>query len=187
MNAPLHLPRRQALHTLTAGMGGLDVQLVYYRGFGEFRATDWLSNSGALVTPMSAVRCMAGKTQIARVLRHAVEEAKRGRVNAVVYVGDALEEEPDALGALAGELGVRGIPVFVFQEGRDAGVESIYRQIARLSGGAWCRFDSSSADQLRDLLGAVAAYAAGGRKALADYGTHRGDAVLQLTRQMGGG
>ena len=102
-------------------------------------------------------------------------------------MGDALEEEPDALGALAGELGVRGIPVFVFQEGRDAGVESIYRQIARLSGGAWCRFDSSSADQLRDLLGAVAAYAAGGRKALADYGTRRGDAVLQLTRQMGGG
>jgi hypothetical protein len=39
---------------------------------------------------------------------------------------------------------------------------------------------------LRALLGAVAAYAAGGRRALADYGKRAGGAALLLTRQLGG-
>ena len=168
----------------TAALGGLDVQMAYYRGFSDFESTGWVSDSTALVGPMTAVRCLAGKTQIARVLRHALDQSRSAKVNAVVFVGDALEEDPDILGALAGELGVRGVPVFLFQEGTDAHVESVFRQVARLTGGAWCRFDASSADQLRDLLGAVAAYAAGGRKALADYGAHRRGAALLLARQM---
>jgi hypothetical protein len=168
----------------TAALGGLDVQMAHYGGFGDFHATAWLSDSAALIGPMTAVRCMAGKTQIARVLRHALDQTKAVRVNAVVFVGDCMEEDADALGALAGELGVRGVPVFVFQEGHDVHAERNFRQIAELSRGAWCRFDASSASQLRDLLGAVAVYAAGGRKALADYSArHQGD-VLLLAKQL---
>jgi hypothetical protein len=168
----------------TATLGGLDVQMVHYGGFGDFRPTAWLSDSAGLIGPMTAVRCLAGKTQIARVLRHALDETKTARINAVVFVGDCMEEDADALGALAGELGVRGVPVFVFQEGHDVNAERTFRQIAELSRGAWCRFDASSASQLRDLLGAVAVYAAGGRKALADYSArHQGD-VLLLAKQL---
>jgi hypothetical protein len=133
---------------------------------------------------MTAVRCAAGITQIGRVLGHALAEAKRKRVNALVFVGDCVEEPLDGLADRAGKLGLLGVPAFVFQEGRDPTAERGLKEIARLSGGAWCPFDASSPRTLKELLSAVAVYAAGGRKALADFGQRRGGAVLQLTRQI---
>jgi hypothetical protein len=59
-----------------------------------------------------------------------------------------------------------------------------FRQFARLTGGAYCRFDSTSADQLRDLLAAVAVYAAGGLRALENYGGKGNAAVAQITSQV---
>ena len=168
----------------TDALGGLEVQLAYYRGFGEFQATDWLARPSDLIRKMTAVTCLGGHTQITRVLRHALEESRTGRVNAVVFVGDCVEENSDELCAIAGELGMRGVPVFVFQEGHEPMATSTFRQIARLSHGAWCVFDSSSAQQLRDLLSAVAVFAAGGRRALTDFGRkHRGD-VLRIAQQL---
>ena len=52
--------------------------------------------------------------------------------------------------------------------------------MASLSGGACCPFDLSSPDQLRRLLGAVAAYATGGRKALASYADDKGGSARLL-------
>ena len=95
--------------------------------------------------------------------------ARSGKVNALVYVGDCMEEDVDRLAGLAGELGMIGTPVFVFQEGRDSKAERAFREIARLSRGAYAPFDAGSARQLRELLTAVAVYAAGGRKALKDF------------------
>ena len=57
-------------------------------------------------------------------------------------------------------------PAVLFQEGHDPTAEQAFREIARLTGGAWCRFDPGAAAQLRELLRAAAAYAAGGREAL---------------------
>jgi hypothetical protein len=170
----------------TAALGGLDVQLVYYRGFGECKASRWLAGSAALHRAMRAVFCVGGETQIARVLRHALKEARAGRVNALVFVGDAMEEGVDELSGLAGELGLLGVPVFLFQEGADPAATRAFRQIARLSHGAHCPFDAASAEQLRALLGAVASFAAGGRRALADYGKRTGGAALLLARRLGG-
>ncbi len=102
----------------------------------------------------------------------------------------AVEESTDELAGLAGRLGLQGLPAFVFQEGGDPVAERCLRQIARLSGGAYAPFDARSPQVLRDLLSAVAVYAAGGRKALAEFGRARGGAVLQLTHQVapkGGG
>lgn len=147
-------------------IGGLDVQLVYFRGFGECRASRWVSDPAALARLMTTVSCQGGKTQIGKVLGHALAEAGRHRVGALVYVGDCMEEDIDALAQKAGELSLVGIPVFLFQEGRDAAASTAFAEIARLSRGAHCRFDSGSASQLRELLTAVAVYAAGGRKAL---------------------
>ncbi|MFN3868006.1 MAG: hypothetical protein ACK4MF_02940, partial [Hyphomicrobiaceae bacterium] len=155
-------------------VGGLDVQLVYFRGAGECRASRWVSDPEALARLMSTVSCQGGYTQIGKVLAHARREAEAGRVNALVYVGDASEEAIDELCGRAGELALLGVPVFLFQEGRDPTAERAFREIARITGGAWCPFDAGAAAQLRELLTAVAVYAAGGRKALEALADGRG-------------
>src|SRR5262249_40460816 len=45
-----------------AAVGGIDVQLVYYRGAGECVASRWFSDGKALETIMSEVRCRGGRT-----------------------------------------------------------------------------------------------------------------------------
>lgn len=169
----------------TARLGGLDVQLVYYRGMDECRASKWVREAEELLRLMRSVSCLGGYTQIGRVLQHVLKETERTPVHAAVFVGDAFEEDADHVCRCAGELGVIGVPVFVFHEGHDFAAGRIFPQIAKLSGGAYCRFDANSPHQLRDLLSAVAVYAAGGRKALLELGKHQGGVVLQLTHQMG--
>ncbi len=171
----------------TAALGGLDVQLVFYRGFHECKASRWLGTAEALHRAMRAVSCVGGETQIGRVLDHALKMARAYRVGALVFVGDAIEENPDTLCGKAGELGLLGVPVFVFHEGGDAAAGRTFREIARLSKGAYCAFDGASAQQLWALLGAVAAYAAGGRRALEDYGKRQGGEALRLLSRLGEG
>jgi hypothetical protein len=168
----------------TKNLGGLDVQLVWYRGFLEFHASRWTSNAEDLLDTMTGIRCAAGQTQIGRVLDHALAEHRRRRLNALVFVGDCMEEDIDKLADRAGRLGLAGVPAFLFQDGNDPIAERAFRQFARLSGGAWCRFDAGSADQLRDLLCAVAVFAAGGRRALEDFGRRGSDVVRRLTHQV---
>ena len=60
-----------------------------------------------------------------------------------------------------------GLPLFLFQEGSDPNVTQIFSHMAKLSRGAFARFDHNSASYLASLLSAVANYAVGGRKALA--------------------
>ena len=171
----------------TAALGGLEVQLVFYRGFNECKASRWLGNAASLHKAMRAVFCVGGQTQIARILGHALNAAKAGQVNALVFVGDAMEEGLDELLGMAGELGLLGVPAFLFHEGGDPVAGRAFKEIARVTRGAYCPFDAASADQLRALLGAVAAYAAGGRRALADYGKRTGGAALRLAHHLGGG
>ena len=170
----------------TAALGGLAVQLCYYRGYGEFEASPWVTNTEDLLRRMTAVFCLAGQTQLEKLLRHALAEARKEKVQALVFVGDCMEEDVDRLAKLAGELGVLGVPLFFFHEGRDTVAARAFAQWARLSGGAVCPFDASSAEQLRDLLGAVAVYAAGGRTALVELGKRKGGKALQLVHQLGG-
>ena len=157
-------------------VGGLDVQLAYYRGFGECRASKWVSNPNALARLMTQVGCQGGRTQIGKILTHARSEFEMRPVNALVFVGDAMEESVDDLCHKAGELSLLGVPVFIFQEGYDLVAENAFKEITRLTKGAWCRFDAGSAAQLKDLLTAVAVYAAGGRSALQALGTRDGGA-----------
>ena len=168
----------------TAALGGLDVQLVYYRGFDECRASRWVDNPSDLVRLMTGVFCLAGQTKLGRVLRHAVRETDKKRIAALVFVGDCFEENLDEVGQIAGQLGMQGVRAFLFQEGRNPEAERAFRHIAKLTNGVHCRFDSSSPQQLRDLLGAVAAYAAGGRRALADLSQRSSPEVRLLARQV---
>src|SRR5262245_13056618 len=166
--------------------GGLDVQLVYFRGFNECQASKWVGDSDALARLMRKVSCEGGLTQIGKVLTHARREAEKSRVDALVYVGDCMEEEVDQLARLAGELGLLRVPIFVFHEGRDRKGKRAFREIARLSRGAYVPFDEGSARQLRELLTAVAVYATGGRKALENFSDKaRSCAAIRLLEELG--
>ena len=159
--------------------GGLAVQLVYFRGLNECRASKWVINAAALRDLMLGIECRGGYTQIAKVLNHASRETANARVSALVYIGDALEENIDSLCQKAGELGLKGVRCFFFQEGYDALAESGFREMARLTGGAYFRLGPDSARELSELLGAVAVYARGGLKALSDSSSSKARLLLE--------
>ena len=167
-----------------ASVGGLDVQLLYFRGFNECRASPWVSQAERLGDLMSRIDCRGGHTQIGKVLAHARRETVKAKVQALVYVGDAMEEAVDDLSASAGELGLLGVPALMFHEGHDAVAERAFREIARLTRGAYCRFDLGAADVLGELLRAAAVYAAGGIKALRDLSQRRHAGATLLLQQM---
>jgi hypothetical protein len=152
---------------VAAQLGGLDVQLVYFRGFNECRASRFVSGGRGLAELMGRIEVRGGETQIRRVLAHARDEAKRAKVGALVFIGDAMEESPDALASLAGELALQGVKAFMFQEGNDPGARRTFAEVARLTGGAYSAFDAGASARLEALLRAAAAYAAGGHAALA--------------------
>ena len=170
----------------TAALGGLEIQLCCYRGFGEFKVSPWLTRSADLLRMMTSVFCRAGQTQIRKVLKHAINETKARRVAALVFVGDCVEEDIDKLGSLAGELGVLGVPAFMFHEGNDPLAEFAFKEIAHLTHGAYCRFNPGAAGTLKDLLSAVAVFAAGGRRALEDLAGRRGGEVRRIAHQVKG-
>lgn len=170
---------QQEMFIASGNVATLAVQLCYYRGFAEFRASRWLTDSAELARLMGQVRCEGGHTQIAKLLRHATDEHRKAKVRALVFIGDAMEENPDDLCNLAGQCGMLQLPLFLFQEGHDRQVEATFRSMAKLSGGAYARFDSSSAATLARLLGAVASFAAGGRAALEKLGDDSAKLLLQ--------
>jgi hypothetical protein len=159
--------------------GSLAVQLLYFRGLAECRASKWVVNAAGLAKLMSGVACQGGNTQISKVLAHARREHATKPIDAVVYVGDAIEENVDSLAAKAGELGLLGCKMFIFQEGRDPRVEAAFKEFARLTKGAYARFDANAAAELAALLRAVAAYAAGGKALLKLQNTPRATALLE--------
>ncbi|AMS42761.1 VWA domain-containing protein [Aminobacter sp. NyZ550] len=146
--------------------GRLNVQLVYFRGLGECRASKFVAETASLKQLMTSIQCRSGQTQVGKVLAHALKETSSAKVDALVYIGDAMEENIDELAEKAGKLGLLGVPAFVFQEGHDADAERAFKEIARLSKGAWFRFDRKAAATLSKLLSAVAVFATGGIKAL---------------------
>jgi hypothetical protein len=201
----------------TASLGRLDIQLMFYRGFDECKASRWLTSAAELHHAMRRVSCVGGQTQIGRVLDHAIRETQKAKVNGLVFVGDAMEERVDHLCRLAGELGRLGTPIFLFHEtpgpaivtGLPSGAppeawgaaqrlisashgiasgESLaaFQQLASLSHGACLSFDLASIGRFKELLAAIAVFAAGGYQALESYAAKQGGEVLQLTSQLRG-
>ena len=167
-------------------LGGIDVQLVYYRGTqgfdAECKASGWVGNPMRLATLMSRIRCRAGNTQICRVLDHALRETAKRKIDAMAFVGDCFEERRAHAVRLAEELGRLKVPVFMFQEGRDQDARLAFQAIAQVSGGAYHAFDQGSAKQLGELLRAVAAFAVGGVVALEKQGTAAARLLLGQVR-----
>jgi hypothetical protein len=168
-----------------AAHGGLEVQLVYYRGFSECKASRFVTGGQSLASLMTKIGVGAGQTQIEKVLRHVLDETRKTPVRVLVFVGDAMEESLDVLAGFAADMGLLGVKAFLFQEGRDPVAEQAFRKIAMLTGGAYATFDLSAPDRLVALLSAAAAYAAGGRPALEFEARARGAAAANhLLSQM---
>ncbi|MCK2151287.1 VWA domain-containing protein [Marinobacter alexandrii] len=165
-------------------LGGLAIQLCYYRGFREFKATGFVTETGQLLGLMNGVSCLGSRTQISRVLAHAMSETRTQPVKAVVFIGDCCEEPVDELCHTAGELGMLRTPVFMFHEGDDAHARAVFQQVSKLSGGAYAPFDRNSPQMLKDLMAAVAVYASGGAKALEDFSSRSSPEVKRLTKQI---
>ena len=168
----------------TQALGGLRIQLSYFRGLGEFYSSEWQSDPDNLLRQMSGLQCQAGMTQIERLLRHAIQQNNEQKLRGVIFIGDAMEENIDVLCQLAGKLGLLSVPLFIFQERQDPVARQAFEEMARLSGGAYCQFDAASAEQLKDLLKAVAIYAAGGLQALEDFSKRSHASVKLLGRQL---
>lgn len=151
-----------------AQLGGLEIQLIYYRGSYEVSKSPWMTSGQALARLMGKVTVQAGSTQIQRALDHVREENRRQKISAVVFIGDAMEEDHHQLCDAAAGLGV---PLYLFQEGDDPHASRTFAKMSRLTHGAHCRFDSGAAKQLGELLRAVTALATGGTKALQDLNT----------------
>jgi hypothetical protein len=169
-----------------AGAGGLEVQLVYYRGDRECQASRWTADTQHLTKIMTGIKCRAGHTQLQKVLAHARKETELLKVGALIFIGDALEEIPDDIMPEAYELGRLGVPAFMFQEGDNPHVEKVFREVAHATKGAYCRFDTGAARQLGELLRAVAVFVTGGMAALA--ARHDAGAVkllAQMSRSSG--
>lgn len=168
----------------SSAVGSLELQLVFFRGYSECKSTKWLSNPMDMLRLMSKVTCLAGQTQIERIFKHALREVRTTNVDALVYVGDCMEENVDDLGSLAGELKIHGVPIFIFQEGHDVIASEAFSQFAKISGGAHCKLDHNSPQQLGQLLNAVAIFAAGGRRALNEHARLTGGLAGRLLEQL---
>ena len=185
---------QSAMFEETAKIGGLEIQLLWYRGQNECSHTAWTTDAQDLAAQMRRIRCEAGTTQIGRVLKHVRAEHAQGKVSAAIFVGDAVEEKPGELYDAATGLGV---PCFLFQEGDGLAiyvdqrgefvehptqkVETIFRELARLANGAYGKFDAGAAKQLGELLRAVAVFATGGLTALTNLRT---DSARKLLGQL---
>jgi len=153
----------------TDKIANLNIKLAYYGGFNTFKVSNWVNNAAQMLKLMRCVRCEGGKTQIGRVLKYTLEQTNQQSIDALVFVGDCMEENADTLSDLAGRLGLIGVPIFIFQEGSNQIASKTFKHMCKLSKGAYCSFDAGSAEQLRALLGAVAIYATGGKQAFLDY------------------
>jgi hypothetical protein len=145
-------------------LGAVAVKLVYYRG-SECRASGWQDDPAVLAQAMRRLSCKTGYTQIARVLRLALDEHEP--VCGAVFVGDHCEDDPGELRNLAQALGGKSMPLFVFHECADHDDRSIeagpvFKRMAELSGGVYVEFKADSGAALREMLSSVGALAAAG-------------------------
>ena len=157
----------QALFDVATEDAAFALQLCYFRGLMEFEATPWMTQPGPLLDALNGVYCQGGATQIERVLRHSLAEFEGSQsIKAIVYVGDACEESPEILNALAVQCRLAQRPLLLFQEGKDASASRCFASMAALSNGAHVQLDDASGHRLRELLKSAIRFVVGGRKAL---------------------
>ena len=77
--------------------GTLEMQVTYFGGLNNVASSNWTSDARELQHFMGRVRCDTGHTKYARALAHVRDEHRRQPINAVILIGDMLEEQPHTL------------------------------------------------------------------------------------------
>lgn len=150
--------------------GALDVALAWHSGGRLQQVTPFSPDTRSFLEKVHAVRCVAGGTALKEILARATSTV---RLKALIYIGDCFEENASEALELAKQLKLRGVRCFLFHDrssmvqGYDVDTASkVFGEIARITGGALLPFDESAPELVKQLLEAIAYYAAQGMKAL---------------------
>ena len=150
--------------------------------------TRWITDSDDMAGVMDRAECSCGcYVNIRDVLAQAVKEAEDRPLRAVIIVGDAFHDDPDGLDEAAisaNRLRRAGTRVFLMQLGDDPITARRLQYLARVSGGAYFRFDPRTQErQFSEMWKAVSAYAAGGEEAVKMTGGQAATLLLQHLKQ----
>ncbi len=173
---------------------GLEMKFAFYgadnaAGVRRCRITTrWITDPDDMASVMDRAECNCGcYVNIRDVLAQAVKEAEERPLRAVIIVGDAFHDDPDGLDEAAisaNRLRRAGTRVFLMQLGDDLITARRLQYLARVSGGAYFRFDPRTQErQFSEMWEAVSAYAAGGEQAVKMTGGQAATLLLQHLKQ----
>lgn len=170
------------------GGGDLRISLGHFGGMG-WRWEDEATSADILKSQMGEVRCIMGMTKMVPLFTARLPRLNEPHLKpaATIYIGDAFEENKEDMLRIARQYGDAKSPIFIFLArtlSSYASVIETFKEIARLSGGAYAELDESAAAAVEDMLGAVAAYAGGGIRALLRASASGSEAATLLLTQM---
>jgi hypothetical protein len=173
-----------------ASHSGLEMKFAFYaedddNGVRRCRITKhWIANSNDMASIMDRAECSCGcYVNIRSVLQQAVKENQDRPMRAVIIVGDAFHDDQDSLdeaALAANQLRREGTQVFLIQQGDDLITARRLQYLARVSGGAYFRFDPRTQEwQFSEMWKVMSVYAAGGEEAVKMTGGQAATLLLQ--------
>jgi hypothetical protein len=184
---------QHAMFQAAAG-SGLEMKFAFYgadnaAGVRRCRITTrWITDADDMAGVIDRAECNCGcYVNIRDLLAQAVKEAVERPLRAVIVVGDAFHDDPDGLDEAAissNRLRRAGSRVFLLQLGDDLLTARRLQYLARVSGGAYFRFDMRTQErQFSEMWEALSVYAAGGEEAVRMMGEQAGTLLLQHLKQ----
>ena len=177
-----------------AAGNGLEMKFAFYGpddagGVRRCRITTrWITDPDDMVRVMDRAECNCGcYVYIRDALGQAVKENEDRPMRAMIIVGDAFHDDPDGLDEAAisaNRLRRAGTRLFLIQQGDDPITARGLQYLAKVSGGAYFRFDPRTQEQqFSEMWEAISAYAAGGEEAVKATGGHAATRVLEHLKQ----
>jgi len=174
---------------------GLEMKFAFYgpddaAGVRRCRITTrWINDPDDMAGLMDRAECNCGcYVYIRDALGQAVKENEDRPMHAVIFVGDAFHDDPDGLDEAvisANRLRRAGTRLFLLQQGDDPITARRLQYLAKVSGGAYFRFDPRTQEQqFSEICEAISAYATGGEEAVKATGRQAATLVLEHLKQM---
>jgi hypothetical protein len=167
--------------TLTAAMfnaipGELDIALAWHAGTKLQEITTFSSDAAPFTNAIRSMRTESGQTRLNEILAAATKMTPPIRV--FVYVGDCYEEDEKEAYIYARRLNRIHTTCFFFHDASStdaynqnyidalATAKTVFENIVAITGGMVLPFTRNAPDEIKNLLEAIAVYAAGGVKLL---------------------
>lgn len=162
---------RKITHSMFEQLPGeLEVSLGWHGGGSLQEITPFSTQSRGFLDKLNSVNCSAGRTALNDLLQECTQIP---RLRALVYIGDCFEENEENAYAIAEQLRIKGIKLFIFHDRSSErygynvdDAKRIFANLIDICGGCLLDFNESSANKSKELLDAIAVYAAGGTKLL---------------------